>query len=405
MAIPQKTPILLHKPVTEFRPTMGLKDGLWELEWSTGLFYCSNACSRLLRLYEAATSVRASVHPTLKPNTGDQGGMVQVNFKEVWKHIDFRYRWDLLRLRRAYLDRERSSPPLNGVLQYHAPKHPSIWLQWKAEVEYDSMGQVRILTGSLYDVSSYVQAQQESQKVLLELEKRNELRNRFLNAAAHEIKTPLSTILTSTELIDYQLSASQHADPDPIRKHLQRIQHQVRKMNSMFDAMLILGQLKTNPFQLRRSWVSMASLIDQLQDPLEYACNDERPLCLINEIPNASVNVDVSLIRPVMINLLSNAYKYSEGAPSPILRFAKQASTLIIEIQDFGIGISQQELADIFETFYRSPSVEHIRGYGVGLSIVHEMVHIHGGHIQVESHPDEGSLFRVFLPDSLTKPA
>jgi signal transduction histidine kinase len=331
--------------------------------------------------------------------------MVQIDFKEVWKHIDFRYRWDLLRLRRAYLDHERSRHPLNGVVQYHVPQHPPIWLQWKAEVEYDRFGKMQLLSGSVYDVSSYILAQQESQKVLIELEKRNELRNRFLNAAAHEIKTPLSTILTSTELINYQLSASEHADPDPIRKHLQRIQHQVRKMNTMFDAMLILGQLKTNPFQLHRSWVSMASLIDQLQDPLEYACNDERPLCLINEISTASVYVDVSLIRPVMINLLSNAYKYSEGAPAPILRFLKQASTLIIEIQDFGIGISELELADIFETFYRSPRVEHIRGYGVGLSIVQEMVHIHGGHVEVESRLGEGSHFRIFLPDSLTKPA
>jgi len=395
MAILQKTPTLLHNATTQRWQSYGLIDGLWELDWSTGQFFCSYDCARLLQLEEGSSQLRPAEHE----------GLIQRDFKDLWYHINFHHRWELLKLSRAHVMDHLLDHPINGVVQYQAPKHLPVWLQWKAYVEYDVFGNVHLLTGSLYDVSTFVQSQLETQQVLAELEKRNELRNRFLSTATHEIKTPLSTILTSTDLIDYQLISSKHPDPEPIRKHLHRIQHQVRKMNGMLDSILILGKLKSNPFPLRPRWVRMASLLDQLQDPVEYACDDQRTLRLENEIPAESLYIDLSLIRPVLINLLSNAYKYSVGGSAPILRFLRQANTLVIEIQDFGIGISEQESADIFDTFYRSASVGHIRGYGVGLSIVKEMIHLHKGHIQVDSRLGEGSIFRIFLPDSFSKPS
>jgi len=111
-------------------------------------------------------------------HAADLDGILQVAFKDLWNQIILHDRWELLRLRLAYVDDHKQNHtqnhkqdrarkhPLNGVIQYQAPKHPPIWLQLKAYGEYDQRDQVRVLSGSLYDVSTLWQTHQKPQLIL-----------------------------------------------------------------------------------------------------------------------------------------------------------------------------------------------------------------------------------------------
>ena len=225
---------------------------------------------------------------------------------------------------------------------------------------------------------------EENMKAALDKEKLiNELKSRFVSLASHEFRTPLSTILSSTELIGEYI---EHEGPNPALlkdkniQHLKRIKSAIQNMVNILNNFLSLDQLEqgktlTNPMQFDMRKFS-EEMVDELQGILK----------------KGQKYMDKSILANVTSNLLTNALKYSPENSN--INFTTYVSTNGLEftVEDHGIGIPQTEQANLFERFFRAKNTLNIEGTGLGLSIVKKYIDLLNGHISFTSRENEGSI-------------
>ncbi len=271
--------------------------------------------------------------------------------------------------------------------------------EFYADVVFTAMrNQQGELTGFIKitkDITAQMQAQEELSKAFAREKELNEMKSRFVTLASHEFKTPLSVILSSTNLIEkYQDAGS----ADKRLRHVQRIKSNVNNLKQLLNDFLSLEKLEAGIVRndpARTDLVKMAE--DALQD-MEEACKDQQRIELEVRGTARDVSVDQHLLRNILNNLLSNAIKYSPAGS--LIQFLVEfgEDKVRIGVADSGIGIPPEELEHLFERFFRATNTSGISGTGLGLSIVKRYLDLMGGAIAVESLPGKGSTFAVTLP-------
>jgi signal transduction histidine kinase len=236
------------------------------------------------------------------------------------------------------------------------------------------------------------------QKRTNELVEANAAKDKFLSIVSHELKTPLTSLKGMTQLLRRQVKRAEAIEV--VSVGLADMERSIRRMEVLVNDLLDSSLIETNMFVLHRKRCNLVELCRHLID--EYTAGAGPSLTF--EIPGdpIEVEVDVNRISQVIINLLSNARKYSPKG-SPITLTLQQAGyETMFSVRDMGVGIPEEMLPHIFDQFYRVPSVEvqngpHV-GLGLGLYISRKIVERHGGHIDVQSVPNQGSTFTVVLP-------
>ena len=250
---------------------------------------------------------------------------------------------------------------------------------------------------------------EENTKAALEKEKLiNELKSRFVSLASHEFRTPLSTILSSTELIEEYI---EHVRQNPALikdkniQHLKRIKSAIQNMVSILNNFLSLDQLEqgkalTNPQEFNIQNFSK-ELIGELQGILKSG----QEIAYSHRSPNSMVYMDKTILGNVTSNLLTNAIKYSPENSVINYTTIVTKNGLEFSVEDHGIGIPQTEQANLFERFFRAKNTLNIEGTGLGLSIVKKYIDLLNGHISFISRENEGSIFKVFVSNAVRQPA
>jgi len=220
---------------------------------------------------------------------------------------------------------------------------------------------------------------------------------RFTSDASHELRSPLSAITSNAQ---YGL-ISQSSDIEAQRQRFGKIFDVAKSMNNLVNNLLFLARHAgpLSPESLQE--VNLKSELVQIAD--EYATQEAvQHLNLTYTFPTNSVIVlgDANLLHQAVVNLLSNAFKYTPAGGQVQLRLFTQSYWAVIEVIDNGIGIPEADLPHIFERFYRVDKKRSRKtgGYGLGLSIVQQIVSAHTGHLSVKSIVDKGSTFQIFLP-------
>ena len=220
---------------------------------------------------------------------------------------------------------------------------------------------------------------------------------RFTADASHELRSPLSAITSNAQ---YGL-ISQSSDIEAQRQRFGKIFDVAKSMNNLVNNLLFLARHagRLSPKSLQE--VNLKSELVQIAD--EYATQEAvQHLNLTYTFPTNSVIVlgDANLLHQAVVNLLSNAFKYTPAGGQVQLRLFTQSYWAVIEVIDNGIGIPEADLPHIFERFYRVDKKRSRKtgGYGLGLSIVQQIVSAHSGHLSVKSVVDKGSTFQIFLP-------
>lgn len=229
-----------------------------------------------------------------------------------------------------------------------------------------------------------------------ELLKANAAKDEFLSIASHELKTPLASLKGMTQLLRKRLERSGSNEVG----NLLSMEHSIRRMELLVNDLLNTSLIETGMFTLHRQRCDLVTLCRNVV--YEYMAGTA--LSLVFNAPKESleVEVDVDRVSQVLINLLSNARKYSSFESSVTVTVERVENEGIISVQDRGVGIPAEMLPYIFERFYRVPGVEvqagsHI-GMGLGLYIARKIIDRHGGRIDVQSTPGNGSTFSIALP-------
>lgn len=245
------------------------------------------------------------------------------------------------------------------------------------------------------DITERRRAEQDTRAALEQQKELNELRSRFVAMTSHEFRTPLSTILSSAELLkDY----GERLQKTETREILETIEDGVQRMTRMLDRVLLLGKAEAQMLEFRPTQVNLVAICQDLVEAAR-AQHPHSPCELVADFRGAdSVGYfDEKLLRHIFSNLLSNALKYSPHGGVVRFRLSAKNGHTEFEISDQGIGIPTDEIAHLFESFHRASNVGDIQGTGLGLAIVKNSVDLHGGKISVTSAPGRGATFTVRL--------
>ncbi len=230
------------------------------------------------------------------------------------------------------------------------------------------------------------------------LEKEKELSNlksRFISTASHEFRTPLTSVLTSAELIQRYY---ERWGQDKINEHLNRIKNSVSNLTKLMDDVLIVNRAESGKTVLMRSKVDLRSLCNNVIEEIEVFAKGHHDILLNYDIESNYFLLDQKQIELILNNLISNAIKYSPNGGIIDVKVTTDDKNLEFRISDSGIGIPEEELPRLFEPFHRAKNSVDIQGTGLGLSIVKHSIELHGGTIEVVSKVGAGTTFTFTIP-------
>jgi PAS domain S-box-containing protein len=221
------------------------------------------------------------------------------------------------------------------------------------------------------------------------------LRDDFISAASHELRTPVTSLKVYTEVLQRQ--AERRGD-EHTSAQLGKMQAQIDRLAVLIGDLLDVSKIEAGKLELRREGVDLRRLADEVVEAIQATTTRHR----IEVEGNAGRPVvgDEERLGQVLTNLLTNAVKYSPRTDRIVVRLAETTAGATIDVQDFGIGIDPEHLDRVFDRFYRVTSEDEktFPGLGMGLYISHEIVRRHGGTMEVTSVKGGGSIFRVTLP-------
>jgi signal transduction histidine kinase len=232
-----------------------------------------------------------------------------------------------------------------------------------------------------------------------ELQRAVRMRDDFMSIVSHELRTPLNGLVLETQLRKLRLNKGDLSafTLDKLKAMTDRDERQINSLVRLIEDMLDVSRIRTGKLSIRPTRFDLAGLVGRVLE--NYGAQIAAAGCEVTLSAAEPVSGvwDEFRIEQVIVNLLTNALRY--GAKQPIdLRVRATPEGACIEVQDHGIGISATDLARIFQQFERVSSNGVSQGLGLGLFITEQIVASHQGTIEVESHPGQGSLFRVYLP-------
>ena len=241
------------------------------------------------------------------------------------------------------------------------------------------------------ELKSTLDELEQSQKELSEsLEKEKELsdlKSRFVSMASHEFRTPLSTILSSAALIEKYPGTDQQ---DKREKHIHRIKENVKNLNDVLEDFLSLGKLEEGLIKPKREPVNIPELIDGIIHDMDEMKKEHQKITFITDNEGELMS-DKHLLKNILINLISNAIKFSKENGSIEIDARRQGELFTLSIKDHGIGMSKEDQQHLFDRFFRGKNAINIKGTGLGLHIVSKYVQLLNGKIQCHSELKQGN--------------
>jgi two-component system, chemotaxis family, CheB/CheR fusion protein len=298
-------------------------------------------------------------------------------------------------------------PPLRQLLENVLPNRTQL-LDYEVQQQFEKIGERtlrlngcevigyerdRLILLSLEDITEQSRAAELQRNALQKEYELNELKSRLIAIASHEFRTPLSTIILSSQLL---ASDDPKQTVDKRLAHQQRIEKAIVQITNLLDGILNVGRAETEQIQIQRVPLELKSFCQQLLEELQNATHR---LILVSDIQQGYFAcLDANMLKQILTNLITNALKYSAVDRTVRLEVACQETEVIFKIIDQGIGIPREDLEQLFEPFYRGRNVGSIPGSGLGLAIVKRLVEMLKGQISLESQLDHGTTFTVVLP-------
>jgi len=263
--------------------------------------------------------------------------------------------------------------------------------QLNAELEIKVEERTLILKEALQKLE---QSQEELSGALDKERQLNEIKSRFVSMASHEFRTPLTTVLSSASLISKYTSGDEQEKRD---KHIQRIKKSVNNLNDILEDFLSLGKLNEGKLETLLEEINLGELIADTLDEMKAIIKKDQYFELELR-KDCNGFTDKKLFRNIIINLVSNAVKFSEEGAKIVIRGNVKDGLASISVIDQGIGISDNDKGHLFSSFFRAANATNIQGTGLGLHIVKRYVDLLGGEVSVESELNKGTTVNFTIP-------
>lgn len=234
----------------------------------------------------------------------------------------------------------------------------------------------------------------------LEAEKElSELKSRFVTMASHEFRTPLSTILSSAYILQQY---TKEEDQPKREKHIERIRNTVYGLRDILEDFLSLGKLEEGTVEARMEMIPADEFDDLIRSVVSSMQPGFKPGQDVswNQTVTEDVWIDKNLLKNVVMNLVSNASKFSNSNTVIEISSNLKDGQLMLSVRDHGIGISEEDQQRLFERFFRAKNASNIQGTGLGLNIVSKYLELMNGKVKMESELEKGSCVTIFIPQT-----
>ena len=284
---------------------------------------------------------------------------------------------------------------------------PPLWRTWPAYLFY-----MVLAASALYFIYRYqvkrlqVKQQRALEKIQQEKEKEiNQYKLQFFTNLAHEFGTPLTLIFASAASLMSRMNNKEESS-----KMVKTIYQNSRRMQRLVQELLEFRKVDTGRERLKNMKTELVSTLNNIVDIFyHFARENELELSFEPDINELWVVTDADKIEKIMLNLLSNALKYTPAGGNVTVCLEKTKKQIVIKVNDTGVGIPDESINHIFESFYQygqnqHPSKTSFKGIGIGLAYTRSLVELLGGSISVKSVPEKGSSFQVTLPYTPASP-
>lgn len=226
----------------------------------------------------------------------------------------------------------------------------------------------------------------------------SQIKTDFINNMTHEFKTPIATINLALDSIKNPKIIN---DKDKVMRYLNMIKDENKRMHAQVENVLRISKLEKNELNISKERVKLHDLIEDAVTHVELIVEDRKGYVKTHlEADKSSVLANETHFTNVIVNILDNAIKYTEGVPKIDVYTENVGNNVLLKISDQGSGMTKQVQKRVFEKFYRehTGNVHNVKGHGLGLAYVKRIVEDHQGHISVESEKGKGSTFTIKLP-------
>jgi len=232
----------------------------------------------------------------------------------------------------------------------------------------------------------------DNAKLFEEVKILNDKKDEFIGLASHELKTPLTSITGYLQILNRQII------DERAKKFMAKTIQQVKRLSGLVSDLLDVSKIEAGKLQLTKEVFDIRQVADDAVELIQHS-NQTHTIIFKTDVESLELYGDPQRMEQVIINLLTNAIKYSPQAKNVEVRLTHTVDEMQMSVKDFGIGIPADKLQHVFSRFYRVEDLNpNISGLGIGLYISHEIVSRHGGKLWVESVLGEGSVFRLSLP-------
>lgn len=238
-------------------------------------------------------------------------------------------------------------------------------------------------------------AENDAQRALEKERELNELKSRFVSMASHEFRTPLTTILSSANLIARYPEADHQEKRE---KNIARIRKSVTHLTTILTEFLSLEKLQSGMAEVHPEEMDAVTFFEDFLDDLSKITKPGQQIDFSFEGENRKAQLDPQAMRHVLNNLGSNAIKYSPENTTIKVRLERTGEDLKFSITDQGIGIPKADQEHLFSRFFRAGNVTNVQGTGLGLTIVMNYIEMMGGEISFESIENKGTTFHITIP-------
>lgn len=270
------------------------------------------------------------------------------------------------------------------------------WLRISGSPIYDVKGEVVGSIGLHADITLEKVKERSLNQSLSKEKELNKLKSQFITTASHEFRTPLSIIQSNVELMCMQIAKKMPEEKSNFSVYFDRVKNEIENMSELMDQVLMIDKINSGKIESNRMAIDLVATCKQVALKMKSA-SEARSLDIHVSGNPIMLKTDLQLFEQVILNLTSNAFKFSENS-NPILHLFFNQKNIGIHIIDDGIGIPEKDQSALFQPFYRASNAVDIPGTGLGLSIVKNIMHNLKGKVEIESKQGLGTKVMLLFP-------
>lgn len=270
------------------------------------------------------------------------------------------------------------------------------WLRISGSPIYDVKGEVVGSIGLHADITLEKVKERSLNQSLSKEKELNKLKSQFITTASHEFRTPLSIIQSNVELMCMQIAKKMPEEKSNFSVYFDRVKNEIENMSELMDQVLMIDKINSGKIESNRMAIDLVATCKQVALKMKSA-SEARSLDIHVSGNPIMLKTDLQLFEQVILNLTSNAFKFSENS-NPILHLFFNQKNIGIHIIDDGIGIPEKDQSALFQPFYRASNAVDIPGTGLGLSIVKNIMHNLKGKVEIESKQGIGTKVMLLFP-------